>query len=105
MPTPAASTACSTPPSIAFFGRPSHRPKKGARPPPARGPDAEAGTPPRGPNEWRLEAKGAGVVRVWGLYYELGSNRADTWAIAYTLDGSDPPADTPDAPQTTPPRG
>jgi len=67
--------------------------------------DVEVGNPPRGPNEWRLEAKGAGVVRVWGLYYELGSNRADTWAIAYTLDGSDPPADTPDATQAMPAGG
>lgn len=65
----------------------------------------EVGNPPQPPNEWRLEAKGAGVVRVWGLYYELGDNRAATWAIAYTTDGSDPPADTPDVTQAMPAGG
>ena len=53
--------------------------------------------PPKGPNDWRLEACAGGVVCVVGFYFESDDNRADQWAIAYTTDGSDPPADTPDA--------
>jgi len=61
---------------------------------------AASGSPPMGPNDWRLEAQAAGVVRVLGVYFESGDDRADEWAIAYTTNGSTPPADTPDVTQT-----
>jgi len=60
----------------------------------------EAETPPAGPLDWRLVQKASGVVRVLAVYYETGANRADAWALAYTVDGSAPPADTPDATET-----
>jgi hypothetical protein len=37
-----------------------------------------------------------GVVRIIGFYYEDGGDRATQWAIAYTIDGTDPTADDPD---------
>jgi hypothetical protein len=52
-------------------------------------------TPPGLIQEWRLEVRPAGVVRVLGWYLESGDNRADEWSISYTVDGSSPPADTP----------
>ena len=67
--------------------------------------DVQIGNPPQAPSDLRLEAKAAGVVRIWGLYYELGDNRADQWAIAYTTDGSDPPEDTPDVTVAMPTQG
>ena len=61
----------------------------------------QIGVPPLGPQDWRLEQRSGGVVRVWGFYYQGVSdeNRADEWAIGYTTDGSTPPADTPDVTQ------
>jgi len=55
----------------------------------------EAATPPRAPNDWRLELRPAGVVRIVGFYYQAGANRATQWAINYTTDGSDPVEDSP----------
>jgi len=55
--------------------------------------------PPNAPNDWRLELRPGGVVRVVGLYFQIGNLRATQWAIAYTTDGGDPPADTPDITQ------
>jgi len=52
--------------------------------------------PPNGPNEWRLEPRAGGVVRVVGLYYQTGALRAGQWALAYTTDESAPPVDDPD---------
>jgi len=52
--------------------------------------------PPQGPADWRLELDAAGVVRVVAFYWESGALRADEWSIAYTIDGGDPPEDTPD---------
>ncbi len=56
----------------------------------------ETDSPPAGPNDWRLELTAGGVVRVVGMYYELGDARAEQYAVAYTTDGSTPPADSPD---------
>lgn len=57
---------------------------------------SEVYAPPNGPNDWRLENVGGGVVRVLGYYRQGGGLRAGQWAIAYTTDGSEPAADTPD---------
>lgn len=65
---------------------------------------AQAGSPPRGPLDWRLEARASGVVRVIGVY-QADDLRADQWAIAYTTNGSTPPEDTPDVTQTMATRG
>jgi hypothetical protein len=56
---------------------------------------AGQGTPPRAPVDVRLEQRAGGVVRVVALYYETGGDRADTWAVGYTVDGSTPAEDTP----------
>ena len=56
----------------------------------------ETGSPPYAPQDVRLEASAGGVVRVRGLYFQTGDDRADEWAIAYTFDGSTPAEDTPD---------
>jgi|GEM_PF-1616296 len=56
----------------------------------------ESDSPPAGPTDWRLELDAGGVVRVVGFYWESGALRADTWSLAYTVDGGDPPEDTPD---------
>ena len=62
--------------------------------------------PPYGPLDWRLERVAAGVVRVIGLYYHQSSTlRAEQWALAYTTNGSNPPADTPDVTVTMPTDG
>lgn len=50
---------------------------------------------PVAPLDVRLELRAGGVVRVVALYAEEGDARADTWSVAYTTDGSTPPADTP----------
>jgi hypothetical protein len=65
----------------------------------ATGGAAAVYTPPRGPLSWHLEDRYNGVVRINAVYFETGSLRADTWAIAYTTDGSTPPANTPDITQ------
>lgn len=54
------------------------------------------GSPPRGPDEQRLDAEAGGVVRILALYFETSALRATEWAIAFTTDGSTPPTDTPD---------
>lgn len=53
-------------------------------------------SPPAGPLDWQIEAIAGGVVRITAVYVESGSLRADDWAIAYTVNGSTPPEDTPD---------
>lgn len=55
----------------------------------------ELENPPTAPLDVRLELRAGGVVRVIALYLELGALRADTWAIAFTTNGSTPPTDTP----------
>lgn len=65
----------------------------------------QTNAPPDGPLEWRLEARAGGVVCVIGLYMQPGTERAGEWAIAYTVDGSTPPEDTPDVTQTIAARG
>lgn len=59
----------------------------------------EIGSPPAGPLRWQLELCASGGVRVMGVYAQAGSLRAGDWALAYTTDGSTPPADTPDVTQ------
>ena len=61
--------------------------------------DAEIGEPPQAPQDWRLEERASGVVRVYGFYYQAidDANRADEWSIGYTTDGSTPAADSPTA--------
>lgn len=55
-------------------------------------------TPPSGPSYEILTAAAAGVVRVIGQYFPWidGDDRAEEWAIAYTVNGSTPPEDAPD---------
>lgn len=55
--------------------------------------------PPQGPLGWTLQQLAGGVVRIAAMYAEEGTLRADTWAIAYTTDGSTPAEDTPDVTQ------
>lgn len=57
---------------------------------------ASVGAPPRAPADVRIQNVGGGVVKVFALYTELGDDRADTWAIAFTTNGVDPPEDAPD---------
>lgn len=63
---------------------------------------ADAGVPPQAPQDVRLGVEAGGVVRVFALYLEVGSLRADEFAIAFTTDGSPPPVDTPDLTQAIP---
>lgn len=65
----------------------------------------EFNVPPNGPLDWRLEARASGVVRVVGVYWQGDALRATQWAIAYTTDGSSPPAGTPDETVTMPTGG
>lgn len=58
--------------------------------------DVEVDSPPQKPNDVRLELKANGVVRVLGLYAYTGDERADTWALTYTVNGSDPGSGSPD---------
>jgi len=58
--------------------------------------DVEVDSPPLKPNDVRLELKANGVVRVLGLYTYTGAERADTWALTYTVNGSDPGDGSPD---------
>jgi hypothetical protein len=58
--------------------------------------------PPQEPQEWQIEQRANGVVRVKGAYVpfpdDAGGGRATEWAICYTTDGSAP---TPGSPQVT----
>jgi len=63
------------------------------------------GAPPLAPLDVRLGAAAGGVVRVMGLYYHDDADRATQWAIAYTADGADPPADAPDLVEDMPEAG
>ncbi|MCG8407571.1 MAG: hypothetical protein MI923_20430 [Phycisphaerales bacterium] len=56
--------------------------------------------PPQGPRHWALETRAGGVVAVVAHYHESGALRANEWAIAYTTDGSDPPAGAPNVTKT-----
>lgn len=56
---------------------------------------AETISPPAGPLRWHLQARAGGVVRVAGVYCQAGALRAGQWALAYTVDGSTPAADSP----------
>ena len=60
------------------------------------------GQAPAGPLDWRLELAAGGVVRIVAAYYEEGDSRASQWSIAYTSDGSDPPADDADLTEDLP---
>lgn len=53
-------------------------------------------SPPAAPLRIELQQAAGGQTRVLALYAEDAALRAGEWAIAYTDDGSDPPADTPD---------
>jgi len=55
----------------------------------------DLGTPPQAPQDIRLTLEPSGVVRVHALYFQTGSNRADTWALGVSYDGSTPAADSP----------
>lgn len=55
------------------------------------------GDRPAGPQIWQLTRRAAGVVRIDAVLYAAGGEaEPDQWAIAYTIDGSDPPEDSPD---------
>ncbi len=64
--------------------------------------DNAVNLPPSAPMDWRLEQR-AGVTWIYGLYQEYNSPapdasavvRAEEWSIAYTINGSTPPVDTP----------
>jgi len=66
---------------------------------------AATGQAPAAPLDWRLVASAAGVIRIVAAYYALGDDRADQWAIAYTIDGNDPPEDDPDLTEDLPTGG
>lgn len=57
---------------------------------------AVVSSPPQAPVSAYLEVLAGGVVRVHALCVEVGALRPDTWAIAYTTDGSTPAEDSPD---------
>lgn len=58
----------------------------------------DIGNGPNVPSDVRLIQRAGGVIRVSAFYVATadGSNRANRWAIAYTVDGSTPAVDTPD---------
>jgi len=59
--------------------------------------DAAVGSPPKGPIDWALEVRPAGVVRVHGrVYVTDDDDDPDQWAIGYTTNGVDPVEDSPD---------
>jgi len=60
------------------------------------------GSPPNPANEAQLEVRAGGVVAVVGSYYQEDALRATQWAIAYTFNGANPPADTPDYTEAMP---
>ena len=57
---------------------------------------ASVGVAPATPGYWHVEQAAGGAIRILALYYEDGSGRAGQWAIATTIDGTDPPAGDPD---------
>jgi hypothetical protein len=57
---------------------------------------SETSNPPSKPHSVVLHKKASGVIRVVGVYFALGSLRAEEWALTYTFNGSDPAEDTPD---------
>ena len=65
----------------------------------------EIDSPPNAPNHWRLIQRPAGVVRVSGVYFQVGDLRATQWAIAYTIDESAPATDDPDITKAMPTSG
>lgn len=69
---------------------------------------AVAGSPPQPPGDWRLEVRAGGVIRIVAFYFQVDSNRATDWAIAYTTNGSTPgtpPAVSPTVTVLMPTRG
>ena len=63
---------------------------------------------PHAPDDFRLEQRAGGVVRIHGLYIESGSLRATEWAITYTTNGAEPgtpPAVSPTVTRTMPTSG
>ena len=65
----------------------------------------EIDSPPNAPNHWRLIQRPAGVVRVSGVYFQVGDLRATQWAIAYTTNGAAPATDDPDLTKAMPATG
>lgn len=61
---------------------------------------AEVSGRPTPPADVRLELRPNGVVRVVAFVLAVGDAAPDTWAIAYTTDGSTPAADAPDVTQS-----
>lgn len=61
---------------------------------------AAVADPPPGPQDWQIVQTAGGVVQVTGCLYATPDDAADEWAIAYTVDGSDPAEDTADATAT-----
>ncbi len=59
----------------------------------------EVGSPPAAPADVRIENAGGGVVRIVAYLVDFAADRAEEWAIGYTVDGGAPPADTPDLTQ------
>lgn len=58
---------------------------------------ASVGQAPAAPLDWRLEALAGGGVRVVGVYYSgQWAAAAGQWAIAYSVDGSEPAVNDPD---------
>ena len=63
----------------------------------------EAALPPLGATSWGLRVLAGGGVQVEAVYLDLNTLlRADDWAIAFTTDGTDPPADAPTTTVTFP---
>lgn len=58
-------------------------------------------TPPSQPYGFRIELRPGGIVRIIATYFSVadGTNAADQWAIAYTVNGVNP---GPGAPSATP---
>lgn len=55
---------------------------------------AEVDSPPPGPNEWQLEVRPGGVIRVTGVFFAPEDGVSYDWNVAHTVDGSDPPEDS-----------
>jgi hypothetical protein len=55
-------------------------------------------SPPAAPLTVDLQDRGAGTARIVAYYSDRAAEayRADQWCVAYTTDGTTPPADTPD---------
>lgn len=52
--------------------------------------------PPAAPLDSRVRQTAAGTARITALAIDPTARRGDTWAVAYTTDGTDPAADSPD---------